>query len=276
MLAQSPQRIVLRFSEPPDPRLSSAGLLDAAGRPVPGASPARAVPGTPAELVVDLGRPLSLLGGAALSLLVPATRAPAGACALLHTSFGVTLLVKVGPVVVLVALGVRNRFRLVPALARDPGAGAGFGRTARAELAVAAAVLAASAVLAGLAPAGPATLAAPARHAVVRSASDVPPTVTVHLTVSPTVAGEDSFMLVTDRYGSTTPAAARSVTPELTLPSHVGLGASLALRRGPAGSGAWTGRGLQLSLPGVWRVEAVIVRAGAAVVIPLMVPVAAS
>jgi hypothetical protein len=40
-------------------------------------------------------------------------------------------------------------------------------------------------------------------------------------------------------------------------------------------AGSWAGRGLQLSLPGTWRIEAVIVRAGTAVVIPLMVPVAA-
>ena len=108
---------------------------------------------------------------------------------------------------------------------------------------------------------------------MARSASDVPPTVTAHLTVSPAIVGENTFTLVIDRYGTSAPAGVRSVTLELTPPSHVGLGASLALHRAP--NDAWTGRGLQLSLPGTWRIEAVIARAGTAVVIPLLVPVAA-
>ena len=57
-VARSPQRIVLRFTEQPDPRLSKASLLDSAGRPVPGASPLEAMPGHPLSLQIVLSRPL--------------------------------------------------------------------------------------------------------------------------------------------------------------------------------------------------------------------------
>ncbi|HUK76821.1 MAG TPA: CopD family protein, partial [Thermoleophilia bacterium] len=195
---------------------------------------------------------------------------PAG---LVRTSFGVALLVKLGFVAALVALGAHNRLRVVPALVGEPGAGARFGHVSRAELVTAAAVLAATAVLTGLAPgASTAAAARPSPQRVVVSASDYATTVTVELTVTPGIVGANRFVAQVDRYGTTTPAPARSVTLEFTLPSHPGIGAALVLRS--AGPGAWTGRGLQLSLPGTWKIEAVIQQARTAVVIPLSVQVA--
>jgi len=70
---------------------------------------------------------------------------------LFDTTYGITLLVKVGLVAVLVALGALNHFRAVPALGRGAGVRS-FTLNSRGELVVAAAVLATTALLSGLAP----------------------------------------------------------------------------------------------------------------------------
>ncbi len=191
---------------------------------------------------------------------------------LVHTGFGLTLLVKIALVVVLVSLGALNRYRVVPTISGDATAARRFGRVSRAEIVVAAAVLGATAVLAGLAPSTFSAAAARAAAAprIVASASDYASTVTVRLTVTPGLVGRNAFFAQVDRYGTDTPAPARRVTLEFTLPAHVGLGASLALRRGAAGT--WTGEGLQLSIVGDWSVEAVV-QGAAAVVVPFTVRV---
>ncbi len=71
---------------------------------------------------------------------------------LLSSSYGAGLLVKVGLVVVVVALGAVNHFRLVPALATGGVTYRPFRINARVELVIAAGVLAATAVLVGLSP----------------------------------------------------------------------------------------------------------------------------
>jgi copper transport protein len=70
---------------------------------------------------------------------------------LLTTTYGITLLVKIGLVAVLVALGAVNHFRAVPALGSGSSVRS-FTLNSRGELVVAAAVLAATALLSGLAP----------------------------------------------------------------------------------------------------------------------------
>ena len=72
---------------------------------------------------------------------------------LLSTSYGRALLVKVALVVVIVGLGGLNRYRLVPALEAGAKAIQGLRRAVRGEVVVAMGILAATAVLAGLAPA---------------------------------------------------------------------------------------------------------------------------
>jgi copper transport protein len=88
---------------------------------------------------------------------------------LFGTKYGVTLLVKLGLVALLVALGAVNRFRVVPAIGGAEGVTRTFRLNSRTELAVAAAVLAATAVLSGLAPATSAVAqGATAKAATVR------------------------------------------------------------------------------------------------------------
>ena len=83
--------------------------------------------------------------------------------ALFDTGYGVTLLVKIGLVAGLVALGALNHFAWAPAVRRgdDGPAARRFGLDSRGELVVALCILAATAVLSGLAPA-PAAVAKPA------------------------------------------------------------------------------------------------------------------
>jgi len=73
---------------------------------------------------------------------------------LFTTSYGRALLVKVALVVVIAALGALNRYRHVPALRRRDDELVPFERTVGGEVVVGALILAATAVLAGLAPPG--------------------------------------------------------------------------------------------------------------------------
>jgi putative copper export protein len=86
---------------------------------------------------------------------------------LFDTGYGIALLVKIGLVAMLVALGALNHVRAVPALGRGAGVRS-FTLNSRGELVVAAAVLAATALLSGLAPASSAAAgAAPTAPAAI-------------------------------------------------------------------------------------------------------------
>ena len=126
---------------------------------------------------------------------------------LFTTRYGVTLLVKVGLVVVIVALGALNHFRWVPALKTQDGAARTFRLNSGGELAVAAAILAATALLSGLAPASSA-VASPSMsgsQGVTVSGSDYATTVRAHLTVSPGAVGQNSYSVMIDGYDSGQP-----------------------------------------------------------------------
>ena len=113
---------------------------------------------------------------------------------LLGTTYGVTLLVKVAMVAGLVVLGALNHYRWTPLLRTKEGAARTFRLNSGGELAVAAAVLAATAILSGLAPASTAAAAGgtPASASgVTVSGADFGTTVRVHLTVSPGAVGRN-------------------------------------------------------------------------------------
>ena len=59
-VTSSPQRILLTFTEPVDPSLSGAQVVNTQGQPVPGALPSRAVPSNSEQLAIRLSRPLPL------------------------------------------------------------------------------------------------------------------------------------------------------------------------------------------------------------------------
>jgi copper transport protein len=196
--------------------------------------------------------------------------------ALVNTSFGVALLVKVALFLGLAFLGAVNHYRLAPRLPGSESLLTRFRRTSQGELAVAAAVFAATGVLTGLAPANFATAAAgvTAGHRLVASGTDYATTVRVQLTVTPGTVGRNSYALQVDDYTSDKPlAAARTVQLQMTLPSHPTVGPqTVTLNRLP--SGTWQGQGLQLSIAGQWTVDVVVQEPATAVVIPLGINVA--
>ena len=192
--------------------------------------------------------------------------------ALLDTGYGITLLVKTGLVVGLVALGALNHFFWVPEVRRDDKRGPRrFALTSRGELAVAIGVLAATAVLTGLAP-GVSTVASgsPASPPGSNAAGeDYATTVRVLLTVTPGRAGVNDYVARVEDYDSGDPAAGvNAVQLECSLPARPSLGGvKIALSRDPEGS--WSGRGLEFSVAGSWQVDVLVVRAAGGVTVPL-------
>ena len=144
--------------------------------------------------------------------------------ALVDTSYGITLLIKVGLVALLVGLGALNHFFWVPEVRRGEAPGPRrFTLNSRGELAVALGVLAATAVLTGLAP-GVSTAASssPASPPGSRAAGeDYATTVKVLLTVAPGRAGANDYVARVDDYDSGDPAAGvNAVQLECSLPAR--------------------------------------------------------
>ena len=197
---------------------------------------------------------------------------------LVDTPYGVTLLVKVGVVVVLVALGALNHFRLVPALPRSDAAARPFRLSSGGELALAAGVLLATAVLTGLAPATTAASSAgspPATSGATASGSDYATTLRVTLTVTPARAGANGYEVRLAGYDTGRPPdGVRAVTLECSISSKPGLGTT-RIKLEEAGAGLWSGKGMELSVAGVWQVTVVVEQTAGGVTVPLEVRIAA-
>ena len=190
--------------------------------------------------------------------------------ALLFTSYGRALMVKVALVLVIVALGALNRYRYVPEAGTGSGAVEGLRRAVRGEVVTGAAILAATAVLAGLAPA--AGVLAPASGATTQG-SDFGLTTKVSLTVTPAAVGRNSFTAKVTDYQSGQHAPATAVQLQFSLPSRPALAAStLSLRR--TSSGTWQARGAPFALAGAWSVTVLVQTPSGGVSIPLTVTVA--
>jgi copper transport protein len=197
---------------------------------------------------------------------------------LVHTTYGLTLLAKVGLVVLVVALGALSHYRWVPSLKTQEGAAHRFRLNSGGELALAAGVLALTAVLSGLAPATSAVASgmAPTTSGVTLTQADYATTMRVHLTVSPAAVGQNSYSVTVDSYDSGQPLTSVSaVTLDFSLPSKPTLsGSTLAL--GKASGGTWHGAGLQLSVVGHWRINVTVQEAAGGVTVPFDLDVKAA
>lgn len=175
---------------------------------------------------------------------------------LFDTSFGQTLLVKLGLFAALVALGARNRFRNVAAATASRFGG--LRRLLRAEVALGAAVLAAAAVLTGLAPS--ATVAAAAKlqrpAGITVTGSDFGTSVRARLDVSPGAAGPNRFDLTVVDYDSRRPVAADAVSLRFQLADRPEVGSALDLTR--EADGHWRGASSALSIDGKWTITALV------------------
>jgi copper transport protein len=179
---------------------------------------------------------------------------------LFHTSFGVTLLVKTGLFLVLLGLGARNHFQLVPRARGDGGdeSTRTLRRSVTAEVAVAAAILAVTGVLSELPPSsyvGAATKPA-APQQIVAVGSDFATTVRVRLTASPGTVGPNTFTARATDFDTGAPVGAQGVELQFSLPSNPDVASTLELKR--AAAGTWTGTGTNLSIDGHWNVQVVI------------------
>jgi copper transport protein len=187
---------------------------------------------------------------------------------LFHTSFGLTLLVKTGLFLILIGLGARNHFGLVPRMHPD-GTGVDeatppLRRSVSWELVVAAAILAATAVLSELPPASyvvaTSTSSRAPQHVVVHG-SDFATTVRVQLTATPGTVGTNTFVTKVADYDTGKPVNATSVQLQFSFPGNPNVASTLDLQR--ASAGTWTGSGTQLSIDGLWNVDVVIQEATA-------------
>ena len=144
-------------------------------------------------------------------------------------------------------------------------------RSVRSELAVAAVVLVAAAVLSGLPPGRDVQAArqAPGNPSVVVTGSDFATTARVRLTVSPGTVGRNRFQVQVRRYDTASPLPARSVRLEFSLPSNPNVVSSLSLTR--ATSGTWARVGTNLSINGQWDVDVVVQEAATGIDIPMRI-----
>lgn len=190
---------------------------------------------------------------------------------LFDTSFGITVLIKVGLFGALVSLGALNRYRNVPRVdTPNPGIGP-LRLTVRAEVAIAALILAATAVLSELPPS--ATVAAAAAkpkppEGLVLVGTDFATTVRVRLTVTPGMVGPNRFAARVEDFDTGRAAPARSVALTFSLPSQPNIGTpTLPLEQQAAG--LWTARSTILSMYGTWDLEVLVQEAQQAVTVPL-------
>jgi copper transport protein len=240
---------------------------------------ARGGGGSTREVVVRFSR----LAGAGLAAVVVTGVARSadelgGWGRLADSGFGRALDLKLVLFAGLVALGARNRYRLVPLFQGGPDdapAAARLGRSVGGELGLAAAVLAAAALLSQLAPgvpAGPARPRPAAPPVLEASGADWATTVRVTLTVTPGAAGPNRFTATVADFDTGTVLAVDRVELAGTPITRPDLGtARLELARAP--DGRWLGQGRLLSLAGRWGLTTTIQRPTGGVTVPLALDV---
>lgn len=190
----------------------------------------------------------------------------AGVGHLLDSSYGVTLTIKVGFAVALVAFGGINRYRSIPRLTDD---GRLFRRVIGAELVASLALFGFTATLTSLPPAVDASRpAATAPASITASGSDFATTTKIALRATPGTPGPSTFTADLTDYDTGSPAQAASVELRFQPKGSQQVGGSTLQLLHTAGA-RWTASGTNLSLDGAWSVIATIVRPAGTVQIPL-------
>jgi copper transport protein len=179
------------------------------------------------------------------------------------TAYGRLLSAKIALLLVIASLGAVNRWTSVPAAAISLRA---LRRTAGCELAVAALVLAATAILVTLPPPASSPLAAPL--GISTSGTDFAQSVRVELTAASDQPGANRFVVRAVDYDSKTPVRAKRVSLRFTPLDDPGdESTSLALAPGPDDS--YVGSGANMAFDGRWRVTVLIERAADSTEVPL-------
>jgi copper transport protein len=226
-----------------------------------------------AEAVVRFSRLAApVLGLVAVTGLSRALHLAGGWSGLLHSSYGRLLDVKVLLFLGLVALGALNRFRFVPTLAAGARRLDGLRRNVRGEVALAACILAVTAVLSQLPPGKfvvqQASASSPAPPSVQVEGNDFATSVRLALSASPGTPGPNTFTAKVTDYDSGEDWPATRVSLRFTPRGRSDVGAStLELSRDE--DGLWKGQGSQLSIAGTWAVVGLVEGSGPAVTVPL-------
>lgn len=181
-------------------------------------------------------------------------------------TFGRWVLLKIALFGVLAALGALNRYRHVRRAEASPRP---LRRVVGVELIVIAVVLVATGFLQNLAPAT--SVAAPkAPPPVVVLGHDFATTVRIRLTVSPGMAGFNTFTTRVVDYDTGKPVFADKVSLHFVFPSRPDVGSSdLTLDR--RRNGDYQGQGANLALDGRWNVTVLVARGPNSVEVPLQV-----
>ena len=168
-------------------------------------------------------------------------------------TYGLTLLLKVIVVLILVGLGAWNRYRSIPRMEHDSGM---LRRLMTVELVGAVGVFGLTGVLTGLPPVTSVHQTTPIPAAIRATGSDFATTVTITLTVTPGTPGPNDFRAkVTDFEGK--PLDATGVMLMFQPVGNPNVGQSM-LEMQQGANGSWTASGTNLSLAGVWSVNAVV------------------
>jgi copper transport protein len=184
-----------------------------------------------------------------------------------QSDYSTTLVVKLAIVVPLIALGALNRYRNVAHL--DERGTRPVLRTAGAEIALAAAVLATTAVLTGLPPQPNAEAAPQPAEPLIVTGSDFATTTRVELEISPGTVGPNTFVATVTDYDTGEPIDARRVSLTFELTGQPEVRSTLELE--PGERETWQATGTALAQHGTWTVTVLVEGAGSSVEIPLEV-----
>lgn len=185
--------------------------------------------------------------------------------ALVTSRFGQLVLVKIGLLLTLVALGAVNRYRSIPAI---PTTLRKIRRVGAVELIVAGAVLVATGTLTGFPPPKFVREAEGTMAPLVAIGSDFATSVQVRLEVSPGRPGDNRFVAHLVDYDSHQPLEADRLTLRFTFEGWKTIPASgLPLMRQAAG--VYAAEGSNLSLEGRWTITAAVERGVDSVEVPL-------
>jgi len=195
-----------------------------------------------------------------------------GLGAVLHifrTSYGTTLAIKAVVAAILIGLGATNRYRSIPRMRSDGGDL--LRRVLAGELVAAVTILGLTGVLTSFPP-QPAKAASQRPTELTATASDFATTMTVRVTASPGTPGRNHFQVRVEDYDSAQALPVDEVSLRFASVSRPDVGASsLKLSAGPGAS--WQAEGTELSIPGVWRVTALVQAGAEATEIPLVLTV---
>ncbi len=246
--------------------------------------------GPVAPAKADVARRFAVLAGLGLAVVavtgVLRSVADVGTLdALVSTDFGRLVLLKIGLLAPIAALGALNHFRNVPRAAGDPRP---LRRTGSTELALGAVTLLVASMLVNVAPptevayaasggaqsaAAPAAIATPVPLLV--TGSDYGTTLRLVLAISPGIVGSNEFSVRITDYDTGTPVPATAVRLTFKLPQRPDIGSS-TLELLQAAPGVFAGTGSNLSMAGGWLVSALVAEPATSVQVDLQVAVQAA